>query len=259
MSRMSIYSILAVVFTAAGMAAPDQVQQQLAGLKAEAEAAKLKAQAECQKAVQERQTAIDGQVQRNEPDPIELANCVAEKKKRLVKVASNVEQLIRTEMSKPMPKTCVQKLDQRSKNCYTKAALDDWLRNAKYNMNVFSNVAEISNADGIVLLMLVYEEPRYTVILPEKLCKSFFKRPGYSVKVNSAGDLVAAEGKPNEKPKSKALNCRPCSDFMQTTEGKYADCDNTCDPMYSLLSTRDSFSTKNLNEKAKKPVAAPAA
>lgn len=108
---------------------------------------------------------------------------------------------------------------------------------------MFKNVVEIWNTEKEKLIaMIVHETPKYELILPPKVCKSFFKRPSYKMDVNRAGDMINSQGKPNEK-KDIAKDCRPCSDFANTTEGAFAECKNTCDPMSMIVNVSDSIHT----------------
>lgn len=221
-------------------------------MKNEAEEAKKNAALECRQSILDKTTTVEGTVQK--VDPAEFTACVEAKKKKLFELSKSINALIKNEMGKPIQRPCVVKLDQRSKNCYTKAALKEWLKGARYSLDVIKNVVEIwDTAREKLIAMIVNETPKYELILPPKVCKSFFKRPSYRMDVNRAGDMINSEGKPNEK-KTMEKNCRPCSDFTNTTEGAFEACKNTCDPN-SIIFTSDSIKpvTKPATKPAKKP------
>lgn len=226
---------------------PTGLVEHLKELQREAQDAREKAAAECRAKTEQNNQTIEGR-----PlvtfDPVEIQKCIAEKKEKLSKIATSIKQLISKEMSKSSSsssssKPCVTKLDQKSKACYTKTALQQWIKDPRFSVDVHNNEAEIWEGDTL-LMMIVHESPKYVIMKPPKICRTFFKKPNYKMDINRAGDMITSEGKPNQK-KPQELNCKPCSDFLNTTEGKFANCDNSCSPINILTSVKDTITEEN--------------
>ena len=232
----------------------DLLSSNIAKLKAENDAANLKAEAECKEHIMKQNVKVEGY--QKKVDPQEFKMCIEEKKKKLEAISSKVESLIQSELSKPIKKPCIKPLDSKVRECYTKMAMKDWLKNTKFSFDVFKNITQIWDEEKQILLyMIVMETPKYEVIVPPQTCKSFFKKPTYKIDVNNAGDMIKSAGKPNKRPTAET-ECKPCSEFATTTEGKYSDCDNTCSPLYFITSSSSAIKkiegTPAINKAAKK-------
>lgn len=215
-------------------------------VKEDAEAKRKRAELECRQKSNQVAFTIDGITvndnKNNKPtfDMSLYTKCIQEKQNKMKEIAKSVQSLIETKMNEKTPKQCVVPMNMKSKKCYLKSILGSLVETPEWSLTTNENVTQLWNKNELVQQVII-ERPSYVATVSETPCKSYFSKPSFKLTLNTFGDVLNVNGAP--KSLSKKLKCKPCSDYLKpegsttpsTLEGKFAECDESCDPMSSLL------------------------